>query len=95
MKRVVLLVFFAACAPAGPPVVTSLDAQRANIELADLQHGRQLLIGKCTNCHRAPMPSDHAAAEWPSKLAEMSQRAHLDMSQRLLIEKYLVTMATR
>jgi len=95
MKLVALLLFVVACAPSAPPLATSVDAQRANIELADLQQGRKLLIGKCTNCHRAPMPRDHTATEWPSKLAEMSQRAHLDISQRLLIEKYLVTMAQR
>lgn len=85
----------AGCARRSPPMASATDAQRANIELADLQQGRSLLIGKCTNCHKAPMPNDHTAAEWPAKLDEMSARANLDVMQRSLIEKYLVTMSTR
>ena len=85
----------AACAPHGPPQVTAADAQRSNIELAELQQGRKLLLGKCAGCHRTPMPSDHTPTEWPMKLAEMADRAKLDFSQRALIEKYLVTMSER
>jgi len=102
MKRFALAVLVAAsvgggagCARRSPPMASASDAQRANIELAELQQGRSLLIGKCTNCHKAPMPSDHTAAEWPKKLDEMSARANLDYMQRSLIEKYLVTMSTR
>jgi mono/diheme cytochrome c family protein len=76
-----------------PPPVTALDASRAHIELADLQHGRSLLVSKCGGCHRPPQPSDHRGDLWPEKLDEMSPRAHLDVLQRHLIEQYLVTMA--
>jgi hypothetical protein len=31
--------------------------------------------------------------EWPGKLDEMSARAGLDLRQRGLIEKYLITMS--
>jgi hypothetical protein len=85
----------AGCAPRQPPTVSADDAQRGNVELVELQQGRSLLLGKCTNCHKAPMPSEHTAAEWPSKLDEMAARASLDYSQQKLIEKYLVTMSTR
>jgi len=96
VKRLATIVLlFAACTRTTPPMVTAADAQRANIELAELQQGRKLLVGKCASCHRTPMPSDHTRAEWPMKLAEMSQRANLDITQRALIEKYLVTMAQR
>ena len=94
MRRIAALaVLLVACARPTPPLVTSMDAQRSNIELVELQQGRKLLLGKCTNCHRAPMPSMHTAAEWPAKLDEMAARASLDFSQRSLIEKYLVTMS--
>ncbi|HET7505575.1 MAG TPA: hypothetical protein VFK02_31360 [Kofleriaceae bacterium] len=79
----------------GPPAATALDASRANMQLADLQQGRSLLLSKCGGCHRAPLPTEHRGAEWPVKLDEMAGRAHLDASQRHLIEAYLVTMATR
>lgn len=76
-------------------MVTATDAQRGNVELAELEQGRKLLIGKCTNCHRVPMPKDHAAGEWPKMLDEMATRANIDITQQKLIEKYLVTMSTR
>jgi hypothetical protein len=78
-----------------PPVATVNDAARAHIELADLQRGRTLFVGKCGGCHRVPLPAEHGASEWPGKLDEMSGRAHLDVAQRHLIEQYLVTMAMR
>jgi cytochrome c5 len=95
VKKLAVILLVAACGRTAPPMVTAADAQRANIELAELQQGRKLLVGKCANCHRTPMPTDHSAAEWPLKLAEMAQRANIDTSQRVLIEKYLVVMAQR
>ncbi len=96
MKKLLLLVAIVGCAPRTPPAVTASDASRANVELADLQQGRTLLVQKCGNsCHMTPMPASHPAAEWPKKLDEMADRAHLQPMQRALIEKYLVTMAAR
>lgn len=84
-----------ACARSAPPMATATDAQRGNVALADLEQGRKLLIGKCTNCHRVPMPNEHAAGEWPKMLDEMAARANIDVTQQKLIENYLVTMATK
>ena len=90
---VIIAISLAACVRSAPPPATAADASRAHIELAQLQEGRSLLVTKCGNCHRPPMPMEHAAAEWPEKLDEMSSRANLDTTQRHLIEQYLVTMA--
>lgn len=90
---VVCLAALGGCARRIPPSATVGDAQRANIELTDLEHGRALLIRKCGGCHRPPMPAEHTAAAWPSKLDEMSVRANLDGEQRRVIQQYLVTMA--
>jgi len=88
------LAALAGCARALPPLATPADAQRANLDLASLQEGRTLLIRKCGSCHRAPLPGEHAATAWPSKLDEMSARASLDPFQRRSIEQYLVVMAS-
>jgi len=97
VKRVVAILTWslcvAACAPRQPPVATPADAQRASIPLADLEQGRSLLIRKCGGCHRPPQPSEHGAAEWPSKLDEMAIRSNLDGDQRRALQQYLVTMA--
>jgi hypothetical protein len=95
MKKYLLLLAVAACAPHAPPPVSAGDAERGHVELAELQQGRTLLVQKCGNsCHVAPMPMQHTAMDWPHSLDEMSDRAHLQPMQRALIEKYLVTMAT-
>ena len=83
------------CGGMAPPAASPLDANRANVQLADLQNGRSLLLRKCGGCHRVPLPTEHSPHDWPAKLSEMSARAHVDESQRQLIEAYLVTMAAR
>ncbi|MBS1122294.1 MAG: hypothetical protein H6Q90_4522 [Deltaproteobacteria bacterium] len=98
MRRAVVACVFAAgalaaCARRTPPYATTIDAQRANVELAELEQGRALTIRKCGSCHQPPLPRDHTSAEWPSKLDEMAARANLDARQRHVIEQYLVVMA--
>ena len=100
MRRALLVVavtsVFGGACRAVPPQATAIDADRAHVELAELQQGRQLLISKCGgSCHAAPLPSRHSALEWPAKLDEMSSRASLELGQRRLIEEYLVVMAGR
>ncbi|HEX7836761.1 MAG TPA: hypothetical protein VF469_04810 [Kofleriaceae bacterium] len=79
----------------GLPVATSGDAARAGVELADLQQGRTLVAAKCGSCHRPPQPAEHRTGDWPHMLDEMATRSQLDITQRHLIEQYLVTMAAR
>jgi len=73
-----------------PPQVTALDAERANVGLAQLERGRTLLISKCSGCHATPMPGQVRASEWPKKLEEMAQRSGLTTDQHELIQLYLV-----
>ncbi len=87
-----LVVVLGGCGGA-PPVATAGDAARAHVELADLEHGRTLMLSKCGACHVAPMPARHAAVDWPRSIAQMTDRSKLDATQRHLIELYLVTMA--
>jgi len=94
MRRLVVLLGLTACSGA-PPIATAVDAQRAHVELADLEHGRTLLVAKCGGCHQVPLPSAHTARDWPIKLDEMAARSKLDAEQRRSIEKYLVAMAPR
>ncbi|MDB4957309.1 MAG: hypothetical protein JWO36_4878 [Myxococcales bacterium] len=96
MKRLAILgLLLAGACRVTPPSASASDAERGHVELADLQHGRTMLVRKCGSCHTPPMPSDHLAREWPRMLDEMSQRAGLEVEQRRVIEKYLITMAER
>lgn len=93
IKRLVVLGLFVGCTPRTPPHATSADAQRANVELAELEQGRDLVVRKCAGCHKTPMPNDHAPGEWPKMIGEMADRSNLDTKQTKLIEKYLVVMS--
>ncbi|MGE0869981.1 MAG: hypothetical protein AB7P03_15550 [Kofleriaceae bacterium] len=98
MARLAIALVLASVASACLPTIphaTPSDAQRSNIELAQLQEGRGLMIRKCSGCHRTPLPSDHTAHEWPTMLDEMSERSKLDARERQLIEQYFVVMARR
>lgn len=92
---VAMLVALLAGCRVTPPTATVADATRAQVELAQLQDGRALMVRKCGNCHAPPMPKDHTASEWPTKLDEMAKRANLDGEQRFLIQQYLVVMTQR
>ncbi len=96
-RLVVALAAVAALGACGmsPPKATPADAQRGNVQLAELQDGRMLMVRKCGGCHAPPLPGEHAAGEWPAKLDEMADRSKLDPKQRYLIQQYFVVMATR
>jgi cytochrome c5 len=97
MFRLVVLAVAVALGACGmsPPKATPADAQRANVQLAELQDGRTLMVRKCGGCHAPPLPGEHAAGEWPGKLDEMADRSKLDPKQRYLIQQYFVVMASR
>jgi len=90
MRRLLVIAALAGC-HAAPPQATAADAARANVALAELQEGRALLVRKCGNCHRAPLPTD----AWQPRMDEMAQKAKLAPPQRHLIEQYLTAMARR
>lgn len=94
MRRFAVLLVLAACG-VSPPAATALDASRGNVPLADLATGRQLLLAKCSGCHRTPIPAERKPAEWPRWVSEMAERAKLDASAHHLIEQYLVVIAGR
>jgi hypothetical protein len=89
------LVALAAACGAPPPHATAMDAQRANVALAELEAGRTLLLQKCGRCHAVPHPNRYAAVDWPAKVDDMTERSKIDPAQRTSIELYLMTMSGR
>ena len=85
--------FATACGGPWLPVATEADATRSNAALGDLERGRELLIGNCSGCHLTPSPRDHRAADWPSEVAEMRERAKLTPDEVALITQYLTAFA--
>lgn len=94
LRFVLALSLIGACAPAAPHA-TADDAIRARVDLATLERGRTLLVGKCGGCHTPPSPSAHTAAEWPARLDEMAARSALTPEQQRAIERYLFAVLTR
>ena len=75
-----------------PPIATASDAARANVALADLEHGRSFLISKCGACHVPPLPASQKPSDWPRQVDAMAERAKITAEQHHLIVQYLVTM---
>jgi hypothetical protein len=95
LRAALLATLLCGCAASAPPRATALDAERAHVQLADLDQGRSLLVRKCGGCHGTPLPSAHTRLEWPRSLDEMSGRANLSPGDRRAIEQYLVALAPR
>jgi hypothetical protein len=76
-------------------VATPADAERAHVPIADLQRGRELLIGKCGGCHDVPKPNDEPRDKWPAQLDDMGKRAGLVGPDRQLIQQYVLAMDLR
>jgi hypothetical protein len=92
----IVVICIAACARRMPPRATPLDAQRAQVSVDELDHGRSLLVAKCgSRCHKVPLPADKVASEWPHALDEMAPRANLNAPDRHAIEQYLLALAPR
>ncbi|MEO8843383.1 MAG: hypothetical protein ABI591_26345 [Kofleriaceae bacterium] len=95
MTKWLSLVLLAACTPGIPPPATQQDAIRANLDLAQLNQGRELLLHYCGKCHDVPVPGQRDAKDWPAQVTLMAPKAGIDASQKALIEQYLVTMAAK
>lgn len=90
---VIALATTAACRGPWLPVATEADAVRVQRQVADLNHGRTLLIRHCSGCHLTPSPRDQAAGAWPGEVADMQERSGLEPGEASLITQYLIAFA--
>jgi hypothetical protein len=97
MRRLLpLLLLAAGCAGLPHPTQADLvrgQARYPGITQASLEEGRSAFVADCSGCHALPLPKDHAPAEWPAVVEEMSERGDLSQKDRMLIEQFLVTLA--
>jgi cytochrome c5 len=94
----VLTTMMVACAGKMPPPATPADVQWAQgrwptMAPGDLEAGRQVLLTKCSGCHRSPLPEEYAASAWPGYISEMSGRAKLTPADRGVLEQYVLTLS--
>lgn len=71
--------------------VVALRPIDPGVELADLEHGRELYVGKCASCHQLHEPSLFAPDAWPDKVHSMQRegRVHLNDADALDMIRYL------
>lgn len=74
--RAAALLLLCACA-AAIPRPTARHAERANVLLATLEHGRTLFLARCGNCHVTPAPDSRSSAQWALLVPEMAKDAEL------------------
>ena len=95
--------FAVACAGKLPPPATPADVQWAQAQwptvaagaAGELEAGRQVLLGKCVDCHRAPLPEEYSSQAWPGYITEMAPRAKLTAEDRNVLEKYVLTLSRK
>lgn len=80
------------------PVATEADLTRAqarwpDVTVDDLNHGRALVLRRCSNCHLTPSPSERTAAQWPAQVAEMAERAGLQPAEHGPLTRYMEAFA--
>jgi hypothetical protein len=89
----------AGCVSAVPhPETRDLSAAKtrwSDASLGELEQGRTAYVSKCAGCHQLYVPSVRKPDAWPVALDEMSTRAKLEPSERMLIERYLVAVSSR
>jgi hypothetical protein len=75
-----------------PPVTPEMTkiGKRRNVDLATLQEGRNLFVGRCIECHTLPIVTRYSSAEWPRLVEEMAERANLKPAQRNAVLAYIL-----
>lgn len=79
---------------------TAADAARAEEQwpgttVESLEAGRRLMTFRCTGCHGMKLPEKFSAAKWPKLLVDMQKEAKLKPEEKELIERFILTIATR
>ncbi|MFZ4523612.1 MAG: c-type cytochrome [Bacteroidales bacterium] len=78
-----------ACSPA--LYVPTLEvANRKNMDLNNLNEGRQLYTGHCGSCHRLHLPGEFGEQAWRSFTNSMQPRAKITDDEKRLILDYIL-----
>ncbi len=88
-----LVVGLAAGCAATIPHATPLHAERSGVPLERLEHGRGLFVTRCGNCHFAPDPGSHSAAQWASLVPDMLEDSHLNPEEAIEVLDFLKALA--
>jgi cytochrome c5 len=80
-----------------PTAATAARAQGRwpDSSLAQLEEGRAVFVQRCSGCHALPLPDSRNEAQWKKVLDEMSADAKLTASERVLVERFVLSARTR
>jgi len=62
-------------------------------EQRELEHGRDIYVGKCAGCHNLIEPRRLSAERWSEEVGDMAERARISELEREAVKRYLVTMS--
>jgi len=103
MKRSLLVLFLgvsllglAVCGPAWvpPPVSPELvkrgQARFPDVTAEQLGRGREILVTRCTRCHRLPFPNAYSESKWPRIVDRMGRKARLDAADKQILLRFML-----
>src|ERR1041385_5919286 len=79
----------------GPRDATWASEKWPGTTIADLEHGRDVFVSRCSGCHDLPSPGAKKPDEWASVVGEMASGARLSASDQDLVLRYLSAASER
>ena len=64
-------------------------------ETTRLQHGRQLFVHRCIECHTLPAIWKYSREDWPQIVNDMSHRASLKPGERDAVIAYILAVRSQ
>ncbi len=61
----------------------------SEVNILDLQTGRNLYIDKCGSCHALVLPEKHSPEQWSSLVDRMEKKSKITPDEKKLILAYL------
>lgn len=94
------LAFAVGAGCAALPTPSPADAVRAQRRWSEasvdsLARGRELYVRRCAGCHNLPLPESRSEEAWIKVMDEMAEEAKLSPDERVLVERFLLTMRDR
>ena len=80
-----------------PSAATATRAQGRwpDSTFAQLEQGRSVFVQRCSGCHALPLPDSRTEAQWKKVLDEMAEEAKLTVDERVLVERFVLSVRTR
>jgi mono/diheme cytochrome c family protein len=75
-----------------PELLAAAQADDGAVGAGDLEHGREIYIGRCAACHALPRPADYDPPTWRKWMRSMAPKAKLDNGQEHDALRYVLAV---